>query len=285
MKWFTIGVMTLFSLFFSNVDGARIISGNDFKAMSDFYLDETGCTIIPSSVSEGSLIFVKTDYVDSFFTQFHPQISHRYVLITHNSDYSNPGRFASYLDDKKLIAWFGQNIDFVHPKFHPIPIGMANERWTHGNQKVLTTVIFQTAQYKKEYLLYMNFTQGNYLNERGRVYGMFATKSFCYKTALQPFENYLIDLAKSQFVLSPRGNGLDCHRTWEALLLGSFPIVTSSLLDPLYDDLPVVIVQDWNEITAEFLNKKYEEMSQKTYNLDKLYVPYWNKLIRSYAAQ
>ena len=27
------------------------------------------------------------------------------------------------------------------------------------------------------------------------------------------------------FVASPSGNGLDCHRTWEALLLRSIPIV------------------------------------------------------------
>ena len=28
-----------------------------------------------------------------------------------------------------------------------------------------------------------------------------------------------------RFVLSPPGHGLDCHRTWEAILLGAIPIV------------------------------------------------------------
>ena len=32
------------------------------------------------------------------------------------------------------------------------------------------------------------------------------------------------------FVASPSGNGLDCHRTWEALLLRSIPIVKVSVL-------------------------------------------------------
>jgi hypothetical protein len=46
-------------------------------------------------------------------------------------------------------------------------------------------------------------------------------------------------------VLSARGNGLDCHRTWELLLLGSIVITRTSPLDPLFEDLPVAIVKDW----------------------------------------
>ena len=40
------------------------------------------------------------------------------------------------------------------------------------------------------------------------------------------------------FWLSPRGNGLDCHRTWEALYLDIIPIVWHSTLDPLYRKPP-----------------------------------------------
>jgi hypothetical protein len=55
------------------------------------------------------------------------------------------------------------------------------------------------------------------------------------------------------FVISPHGNGLDCHRTWEALILNSAPIVKTSPLDRLYTALgmPVVIVNDWSEVTCE----------------------------------
>ena len=55
------------------------------------------------------------------------------------------------------------------------------------------------------------------------------------------------------FVVSPHGNGLDCHRTWESLVLGNIVIVKRSSIDALYDGLPVVIVDDWREITAENL--------------------------------
>ena len=55
------------------------------------------------------------------------------------------------------------------------------------------------------------------------------------------------------FTVSPHGNGLDCHRTWEDLILGCIPIVKTSPIDYLYEGLPVAIVKDWDEVTADNL--------------------------------
>ena len=37
------------------------------------------------------------------------------------------------------------------------------------------------------------------------------------------------------FGLSPRGNGVDCHRTWEMLYFGMIPVMLRSTIDPLFD--------------------------------------------------
>ena len=50
-----------------------------------------------------------------------------------------------------------------------------------------------------------------------------------------PRGQYLMTLGSHKFVLSPRGNGLDAHRTWEAMLVGAIPIVRASALNPLYE--------------------------------------------------
>ena len=39
-----------------------------------------------------------------------------------------------------------------------------------------------------------------------------------------------------------KGNGEDCHRTWEAVLLGSIPIVRPSGIGNLYKDAPILIL-------------------------------------------
>jgi hypothetical protein len=49
------------------------------------------------------------------------------------------------------------------------------------------------------------------------------------------------------------------------LLLGSIPIVKTSPLDPLYKDLPVVIVKDWNECkNPKNLDLWWEKLKTKT---------------------
>ena len=75
--------------------------------------------------------------------------------------------------------------------------------------------------------------------------------------------------------MSPEGNGIDCHRTWESMLLGSYPIITSCGIDCLFEDLPIIIVNDWTKVTKKFLEKKYEELSCREYNREKLYADYW----------
>uniref|UniRef100_A0A914PU79 Exostosin GT47 domain-containing protein n=1 Tax=Panagrolaimus davidi TaxID=227884 RepID=A0A914PU79_9BILA len=82
-------------------------------------------------------------------------------------------------------------------------------------------------------------------------------------------------LGNSKFVLSPPGNGIDCFRTWESLSMGAVPIVLKSELQPLYDEMPVMVVNDWKEVTEESMNKFSDEKIMK---LDKDGVPLRPKL-------
>jgi hypothetical protein len=81
--------------------------------------------------------------------------------------------------------------------------------------------------------------------------------------------------------LSPIGHGLDCHRTWEALILGSIPIVKSSPLDSLYDGLPVLIINDWREISKDLLKDTINKFKQIDFNYDKITSKYWINKIRN----
>ena len=104
----------------------------------------------------------------------------------------------------------------------------------------------------------------------------------CILLENRSFSAFLDDLRRSKFVASPRGAGEDCHRTWEALLLGAIPIVKSSSLDCLFEGLNVLIIKDWDQIPeTEELERIYEEMQQRKTNREKLYFPYWENFIHS----
>jgi len=88
------------------------------------------------------------------------------------------------------------------------------------------------------------------------------------------------------FVICPHGGGLDCHRNWEALCLGCIPIVKTSKIDKLYANLPVLIVNDWEDIDEKLLNYTVDEYRKKLenndFNMDKIKLNYWTNLIDSY---
>eukprot|EP00578_Thalassiosira_sp_NH16_P024268 CAMPEP_0181100498 /NCGR_PEP_ID=MMETSP1071-20121207/13226_1 /TAXON_ID=35127 /ORGANISM="Thalassiosira sp., Strain NH16" /LENGTH=897 /DNA_ID=CAMNT_0023183233 /DNA_START=126 /DNA_END=2819 /DNA_ORIENTATION=+ len=90
---------------------------------------------------------------------------------------------------------------------------------------------------------------------------------------------YFEDMKRHRFVLSPAGGGLDTHGTWEALLAGTIPIVPRSPLDPLFEDLPVWLVDSWEEVTDEAVRRVENELKGKTYKWEKLFASWWKEEI------
>lgn len=267
----------------TRMSSAPYISGDSFRAIANHVLDETDESLRPEEIQDKDIVFVKTDYVGKFFTQIHPHIQHKYILITHNSDCAAPGSFEHYLDDEKLIAWFGQNPTLQnHKKFVPIPIGIANRVWSHGNVANFNKATELARSMSRHVLLGINFVVGSNRDLRQPVYDYFITKHFCTNLYHREHFDYLKNMAKANFILSPAGNGLDCHRTWEALLLGAIPILKTSPLDELLQDLPVLIINDWSEITEGFLRNKLEEIRSKTWIPEKKYFNYWQQVIYRY---
>lgn len=257
------------------------ICGDAFRLGCEFAYDELTTSMDPTRVKAGDAIFLKTDYMEAFFAKVHPRIQQPYVIVSHNSDDAAPGACARFLDDPKLLAWFAQNYDGTpHPKMHPIPIGLANACWGHGNVRTLQRV--RSMALPKKFLAYMNIAVQTFPSERRMVFEHFVKSPFCRYEDKIAHEPFLKTIASSTFVVSPRGNGLDTHRLWEALYLGSIPIVKTSSIDGLYEGLPVLVVEDWSQVNEEFLKRAEEEIRGKPQHMERLSIDYWMQQIRSY---
>jgi hypothetical protein len=57
-------------------------------------------------------------------------------------------------------------------------------------------------------------------------------------------------LKNSDYVISPPGNGPDCHRTWEALYMNAIPIVKKEYWPFKNIDIPVMQIKDWSSISS-----------------------------------
>lgn len=95
---------------------------------------------------------------------------------------------------------------------------------------------------------------------------------------LQPRSQMWKKMAEYSFVLSPYGNAPECHRTWEALALGCIPIILSSGSSRMYQDLPVLIVNSWGEVTQELLDTTLAQFSIRKFHYEKLSLQYWVNL-------
>jgi len=96
-----------------------------------------------------------------------------------------------------------------------------------------------------------------------------------------PRRDLYLSMSNFSFVISPFGHGFDCIRTFEALCLGCIVIMKKSFLDIIYEELPVLIVNEWTDINEELLQKTLIEFNNKTFNYNKLKMDYWIELVNS----
>lgn len=91
-------------------------------------------------------------------------------------------------------------------------------------------------------------------------------------------KDYFEKLPDYKFVISPEGNGIDCHRHYEALLAGCIPIIERNpLTEEKYKGLPILYTTDYKEINENYLNKVYEEMKDVSYDFSRLFLSFYTE--------
>jgi hypothetical protein len=234
-------------------------------------------------VKDGDLVWMRATSLSQFVDEALPLIHARFTLVTGDEDWSMPSDFKradELLDDPRLVCWFAQNFDGTssHPKLHPLPIGLdfhsvANSgRWGEwpASPELQETELRQVIQQAKPNRERLLLVHADFHFNKPADSHPWENREMIHRKLkghpdIQFQRNFLRrrwlwqEKARHAFVISPHGNGLDCHRTWESLVLGCIVIVKRSPLDPLYEGLPVVIVEDWDEIMTENLRLWHEQ--------------------------
>jgi hypothetical protein len=212
-----------------------------------------------------------------------------FILVSNNSDgkiTDKPKEFDADVNlmPNNLIKWYGQNVNYKHDKIESLPIGLENSKWFRQIDKLSKIKNKLLIEKKNVNLLYLNHNVRTNIEERLKPYKLFNGKNWttCENGANGfQFNNYIDKIYNHKFVLCPEGNGIDTHRTWETLYLNSIPIEKRNINNQFFKDLPICFVDDWEEITEDFLNKEYERIINTKWNLDKLDFNYWKNKILS----
>jgi hypothetical protein len=228
-----------------------------------------------------SIFYSKIDNVWNFLHNA-KNINKPFTLVTHNGDYPVNKEMSDFIESiPNLKMWFGQNIDCENSRIHSIPIGLENTKnWTKFSKSDLL-YSYSARKIVPNKLVYGNFSF--YTNPRERIgcYELVKRSSYitdkCLTNIIQDdYEIWLNDVLDHHYVLCPRGNGIDTHRFWETLYLGRIPITKRCKNTKYYENLPVLYVDDWSEITEELLISKLEWFSTvSNFNLEPLKIGYW----------
>jgi hypothetical protein len=263
------------------------IKGESFQALADLtYIQGKG---LPDQRGSIVTIFVEMGDIHSFMKEASRSRS-RFIVLSHNGD----GRVMEPEKRKidvsplrrpsNIIAWFTTNLCSRGYGIFAIPLGLENSKWFPEQKKLEKLELFQKKERSSQGLLYLNFNKYNNLPQREGLYEKFSEHRwatiFDGKNG-RDFESYLSSMISHDFVLSPEGNGPDTHRTWEALYLGTSPVLKKHILHKEWKyDLPIVWVEDWSEVTETFLLEKKKEMESRHYHWNTLQISHWKKRIQ-----
>lgn len=206
------------------------------------------------------------------------------LMIAGHSDYP--------IDDEIINRYMPRtmwciNKQTTKPNVFSLPLGITNhsfemENHPYGNLSIMLEVR-QEPRVRKN-LCYMNFSIWTYPQERQRVWELLCGKEWVTVGEqlhdLEGRKQFLRDLKSHPFVLCPRGNGLDTHRLWEALYMGSIPVVRRDIGYNDFTELPICWVNDWTDVTPEFLEYELERIKSGRFDMNRLKLSYWIERIR-----
>lgn len=279
------------------------------------------------AIPRGAVVHVKADHVAAFEATILPCLTAPIVLVTGDADRAQVARHRHLLDHPMIGHWFAQNadLDADHPRLSPIPIGLDNPVYTKFEKRLgfLVDMLAGRARFDPHFSRNDTGDQRRFNAAAAVARGAIGRKPLTVLCTFhknhriapdisglpdrvaaaaalggKPFSHFVTHRipqdecwrmhASFAFEASPQGNGMDCFRTWEALALGTVPIVRRSPLDRLYraHGLPVAIVEDWEEVTPARLAQWAEDLVPALEPaLHKLSAGYWTGLIRARSVQ
>lgn len=160
--------------------------------------------------------------------------------------------FRALVDDPRVIHWFIENHDYDHPKISSLPTGMPPDVTNS-----IPSSIHPLSERPLRFLLIDRVREGTgQWFDRWNVSEMCKNSLYCQRpfygsqafdgTTHQDFVDNIVSLP---FVLCVHGGGIDpSPKAFEAIFLGTIPIIKRGFIDDAYGQLPVAWVDDWSEL-------------------------------------
>ena len=193
-------------------------------------------------------LYLVGDLIDQFI-EAREQIPNIKTLVIGESDVTQYEQNLSKLYSK-VGKIFSNNLVGKSDRCFPVPLGIERQAYRSAGR---------VRNFQKKYDIKVNDRTIPFLiawNDATNA------KRSVYRSEFQSYSSCLVInkrlnariihklMRKTMFVPSPAGNGIDCHRTWEAIYLGAVPVVLKS---EFYGsaDWPILVVDNWSDLLSK----------------------------------
>lgn len=274
------------------------VSADTFRSLGDFIVDNesrvSNLSQSPSrqvprtvyiemaSLAQATNRLMILELIDNFHQTNQVPVS----IVLHNSDKIPPEDFYEKLHEMKAKVF---SVNVLDGFFGAVPIPLGIENLTRKRGGTLEDfLIFRESRLRegnlperRRNLVFSNFRTRTNRNAREKLARDLSKSRHGFLNGGMSIHDYRKQILDSKFVVSPRGNGIDCFRTWESIYLGAIPIVRDGdLAKSLSDELPIWVVSDWEELlmkSDDDLEQIYRELS--TRGIEKAFFPHWQARI------
>jgi hypothetical protein len=217
-------------------------------------------------------------WLERFLTEQESNDSPANTLIIHNGDtVPSPDQLQqlSGVFERVFCVNVLDGVDGVYP----IPIGLENA-WRNKNGRLryyLDQPEHSGVTGQQSRLVLSSFSVGTNRVAREPVAEAMKASRHGFQGMVWKSGEFREEIRRSLFVVAPPGNGLDTHRTWDAIYLGAVPVVwKDSLANSLTNKLPVLVVDHIDE----FLALSDDELVERYHQIRKIpadvaYAPHW----------
>lgn len=221
-----------------------------------------------------NIIYTHTFYARQLFEKLEKMYPMQFIVVTHNCDTNVD------FPPPDNVYWFTTNVALRYKQIRSIPIGIENDFWLKDKKEKMLRKLQTEPKYKR--MIYCNHNVGTNPKKRQKPYDVLKGENWAtlhVGANGSGFDNYLDNIYNHPFVVCPEGNGIDTHRLWECLYMGTIPVVTRNINLEFYTDLPILFLNDWEELNEKFLHDAYFEIKNKKWNMEKLTFEYWKREI------
>eukprot|EP00045_Choanoeca_perplexa_P003618 m.32291 g.32291 ORF g.32291 m.32291 type:complete len:375 (+) comp12143_c0_seq1:164-1288(+) len=214
-------------------------------------------------------IYLATSQVPAFYEQTWPRFlktQTRFVLVMGASVKSSSSLgnvLRELLNSRYLIHAFATNCDVEHERLTPVGLGIDfhtdNHPVRNQSDELLSYAWHQINPLPRAFKVIANFNPKTNRTQREHVVPLLKQNLpdaiFQHIPNETPRQTIWNITSQVEFVISPPGHGVDCHRHWETLMLGAIPIIIRRppLTTRLFDGMPVVQVDSYKEVTVDKL--------------------------------